>query len=144
MKKFIMGLLAFAFCISCATAPKPTAPAAPEKYKVEIVNRTDDIVLGILCLAKFPPKQKEKCLYGRAVLFPEKHALKDPKLPYKLVTHLEKGTYIIFLVGKDLRTGKQLGGTHMIFDVATDDEFVIKDRRISVERGDHVKTSNGF
>jgi len=133
MKKLIMGLLAFVFCIGCAVAPKPTSLPSPEKYKVEIVNKTGDILLGLLCLTKFPPKGKEKCLYGNVVLFPEAYALKDPKLPCKLVTHLEKGTYIAFFVGKDLRTEKFLGYTRMVFDVIKSDEFVIRDRSTNVK-----------
>ncbi len=140
MKKFIMGLLALAFCMGCVsvTAPVPApAPAtpAPKKYNLTFVNKTDDIALGIVCLAKFPPKEGDKCLFGGVVLFPEKYSLENPDYPCKVTVPVEKGRYIIFILGKDLLTGKELGGTHMVFDaLAEDGEFVFRDRRIDVNR----------
>jgi len=129
--KFLLGLIMLAFCTSCASAPRQYKEVKFEYYEVDLINRTRDHFLNVLCISKFPPKRGDRCLYRDTPLYPRGYVLANgARLPYRKVLYLKPGKYIIFLQGKNLFTDTDLHNMSIVFDVNNDTEFAVSDKEV--------------
>lgn len=107
-------LVLFVFSVSISFS---TESIEPTLYKVDFINKTDNITIGIMCI--LPVGLSEECLHGDIVLFPKNELGKCSKV----TVDLKRGRYFLILASADKET-KEIERHELMFDVEKDGEII--------------------
>ena len=144
MKKILSMLAVVAVAASLlagcvTTSPKAaTVPlqAVEQTYKVDIINKTTNFAIAIMCIVPLPGTEKSECLMDPFAVYPEQVSEEYGYMaPNKVTIHLKNGDYLFLIISVDLRTNEQTR-TQGQFTVANGDgELIFSERGMRVNGG---------